>query len=59
VRECKWLRPLGALIGEGEVQRHGAGRPSAGQALPRPVHAQPDRQAIEHVASLSLVIFKR
>jgi hypothetical protein len=28
----------------------GAGRPHVGRALPRPVHARPVRQAIEHVA---------
>jgi hypothetical protein len=58
VDECKWLRPLGALIGEGEVQTREAGRPRAGRALPRPVPARPFRQAIEYMASLSLVIFK-
>jgi hypothetical protein len=50
---------LGALIGEGKAQTRGAGRPRAGHALPRPVRARPVRQAIEHVASLGLVIFKR
>jgi hypothetical protein len=38
VRECKRLRPLGALIGEGKVQTHEAGRAlprSAGQARDR------------------------
>jgi hypothetical protein len=49
----------GALIGEGKVQTRGAGRPRVGRALPRLVHARPVRQAIEHVASLGLVIFKR
>jgi hypothetical protein len=48
----------GALIGEGKVQTHGAGQPRVGRALPRPVRARPVRQAIEHVASLGLVIFK-
>jgi hypothetical protein len=49
----------GAHIGEGEAQACGARRPRAGRALPRPVRALPVRQAIEHVASLGLVIFKR
>jgi hypothetical protein len=31
----------------------------AGRALPRPVRAWPVKQAIEYVASLGLVIFKR
>jgi hypothetical protein len=34
------------------------GRPHAGRALPRPVHARPVRQAIERVASFGLVVFK-
>jgi hypothetical protein len=59
VRECKRLRPLGALIGEGKVLTRGARRPRAGHVLSWPVRAQPVRQAIEHVASLGLVIFKR
>jgi hypothetical protein len=49
-----WLRPLGALTGKDKVQTRGVGR-----VLPWPVHARPIRQAIEHVASLGLVIFKR
>jgi hypothetical protein len=53
VHECKRLRPLGALIGEGKVQTRGVGH-----ALPQLVRARPIRQAIEHVASLGLVIFK-
>jgi hypothetical protein len=50
VRECQWLRPLEAFIGEGEAQTRGAGRPRVGHALLWPVHARPVRQAIEHVA---------
>jgi hypothetical protein len=50
VRECQWLRPLEAFIGEGEVQTRGAGRPRAGRALPQPVRAWPVREVIEHVA---------
>jgi hypothetical protein len=50
---------FGALIGGGETHARGAGRPHAGHALPRPVRARPVTQAIEHVASLVLVIFKR
>jgi hypothetical protein len=50
VRECKRLRPLGAFIGEGEVQTRGAGRPRAGHALPRPVRARPTSHGVEHVA---------
>jgi hypothetical protein len=52
-------KPSGALIGEGKVQTRGAGQPRAGRALPWPVRARPVMQAIEHVASLGLVIFKR
>jgi hypothetical protein len=48
----------GAHIGEGEAQARGAGRPRVGRALPQPLCALPVRQAIEHVASLGLVIFK-
>ena len=48
-----------ALIGEGKMQTREAGRPHAGCALPRLVHAWSVWQAIEHVASLGLVIFKR
>jgi hypothetical protein len=58
VHKCIRLRPLGALIGEGEAQARGAGQLRAGHALPRPVRARPVRQAIERVASLGLVIFK-
>jgi hypothetical protein len=49
----------GALIGEDEAQKRGAGQPRAGRALPWLVRARPVRQAIEHMASLGLVIFKR
>jgi hypothetical protein len=35
------------------------GETTRGRVLPRPVRARPVRQAIEHVASLGLVIFKR
>jgi hypothetical protein len=48
----------GALIGKGEAQARGAGRPCAGRALPQQVRARPVRQAIERVASFGLVIFK-
>jgi hypothetical protein len=58
VHKCIRLRPLGALIGEGEAQVCRAGQPHAGRALPRPVHAWPMRQAIERMASLGLVVFK-
>jgi hypothetical protein len=37
----------------------GAGRPRAGRTLPWPGRARPVRQAIERVAALGLVTFKR
>ena len=59
VCKCQRLRPLEAFIGEGTTQARRAKQPRVGPALPRPVRARPVRQAIEHVASLSVVIFKR
>jgi hypothetical protein len=50
VCECQRLRPLEALIGEGEVQTRGARRPRAGRALPQPVRARPALHGVEHVA---------
>jgi hypothetical protein len=41
------------------VDARGGATTRGGRALPRPVRARPVRQAIEHVASLGLVIFKR
>jgi hypothetical protein len=58
VHKCIWLRPLGALIGEGETQARGAGVTTRGRALLWPVRAGPVRQAIERVTSLGLVVFK-
>jgi hypothetical protein len=56
--QVKMAKASGGTYKQGRDVGAGWGRPRAGRALPRPVRARPVRQAIEHVASLGLVIFK-